>query len=69
MSSQVSWLINLDDKLMIRAAKFGGMTCLTIYIPGSTSDGEEETTKVFYIGLRGSWSAVSWLERKVTRLS
>jgi hypothetical protein len=42
-----------------RAAKFGGMTSLTIYIPGNTSEGEEETTRVYYIGLRGSWSAVS----------
>jgi len=35
------------------------MTSLTIYIPGNTSGGYEETTKVYYIGLRGSWSAVS----------
>jgi hypothetical protein len=36
------------------------MTSLTIYIPGNTSGGDEETTKVYYIGLRGSWSAVSY---------
>jgi hypothetical protein len=36
------------------------MTSLTIYIPGNTSDGDEETTKVYYIGLRGSWTAVSY---------
>lgn len=46
-------------ELRNRAAKFGGMTSLTIYVPGNTSDGEEDTTRVYYIGLRGTWSAVS----------
>jgi hypothetical protein len=35
------------------------MTSLTVYIPGNNSDGDEDTTRVFYIGLRGKWTPVS----------
>ncbi|ORX37900.1 galactose-binding domain-like protein [Kockovaella imperatae] len=37
----------------VKAAKFAGITSLTLYFPGNTSDGEEDTTRVYYIGLRG----------------
>ncbi|KAK1923734.1 PITH domain-containing protein [Papiliotrema laurentii] len=40
----------------VKAAKFAGMTSLTVYIPGNNSDGDEDTTRVFYIGLRGKWT-------------
>ncbi|WRT69494.1 uncharacterized protein IL334_006480 [Kwoniella shivajii] len=39
----------------VKAAKFNGVTSLTIYFPGNNSDGDEETTRVYYIGLRGSY--------------
>ncbi|KAE8542356.1 hypothetical protein D1P53_001131 [Cryptococcus gattii VGV] len=39
----------------VKAAKFSGLTSLTIFFPGNTADDDEETTKVYYIGLRGSW--------------
>lgn len=39
----------------VKAAKFNGLTSLTIFFPGNTADDDEETTKVYYIGLRGSW--------------
>jgi len=42
----------------VKAAKFGVMTSLTIFIPSNSSDGEEESTRVYYIGLRGTWSAL-----------
>ncbi|ORY34886.1 PITH domain-domain-containing protein [Naematelia encephala] len=38
-----------------KAAKFAGVTTLTLFFPGNTSQGDEDTTKLFYIGLRGSW--------------
>jgi hypothetical protein len=41
-----------------RAAKFAGVAQLTLYIPGNTSDGEEETSRIYYIGLRGSHQPV-----------
>ncbi|KAK6908912.1 hypothetical protein I203_102918 [Kwoniella mangroviensis CBS 8507] len=38
----------------VKAAKFNGLTSLTIFFPGNNSDGEEETTRIYYIGLRGT---------------
>jgi hypothetical protein len=42
-----------------RAAKFAGITSLTLHFPENNSDGEEDTTRVYYIGLRGKWTPVS----------
>ena len=42
-----------------RAAKFAGVQSLTLHFPGNTSDGEEDTTRVYYIGLRGKAAPVS----------
>jgi hypothetical protein len=44
-----------------RAAKFTGITSLTIFLPSNTSDGEEDTTRVYYIGLRGKYTSVSYM--------
>ncbi|ODO00647.1 hypothetical protein L198_02969 [Cryptococcus wingfieldii CBS 7118] len=38
----------------VKAAKFNGLTSLTVFFPGNTAEDDEETTKIFYIGLRGS---------------
>ena len=60
-AKSASLLLVSDKKLIIscRAAKFTGITSLTIHFPGNISDGEEDTTRIFYIGLRGKWSPVS----------
>ncbi|WVR08239.1 hypothetical protein IAU60_005286 [Kwoniella sp. DSM 27419] len=42
----------------VKAAKFNGLTSLTLYFPGNNSNGEEETTRVYYIGLRGTYTAL-----------
>ncbi|WWC93019.1 uncharacterized protein L201_007983 [Kwoniella dendrophila CBS 6074] len=41
----------------VKAAKFNGLTSLTLYFPGNNSeqvDEDEETTRIYYIGLRGT---------------
>lgn len=61
---QVKYALPLPTqmKLTSRAAKFAGMTSLTVYIPSNSSEGDEETTRVYYIGLRGKHSPVSWAD-------
>ena len=49
-----------------RAAKFAGVQSLTLHFPGNTSDGEEDTTRVYYIGLRGKAAPVSGSLRLLT---
>ncbi|RSH93496.1 hypothetical protein EHS25_007852 [Saitozyma podzolica] len=39
----------------VKAAKFASISSLTLYIPGNASDGEEDSTRIYYVGLRGSW--------------
>ncbi|WVQ79436.1 hypothetical protein IAT38_001534 [Cryptococcus sp. DSM 104549] len=40
----------------VKAAKFNSLTSLTLFFPGNTSeDGDEETTRVYYVGLRGTY--------------
>jgi hypothetical protein len=43
-----------------RAAKFASVTSLALFFPHNESEGDdEETTRVYYVGLRGSWRPVS----------
>jgi len=51
-----------------RAAKFASLTSLTLFFPGNTSQGEEDTTQIYYIGLRGKWTPVSPDHRGVSAL-
>lgn len=45
-----------------RAAKFASVTSLALFFPHNVSEGDdEETTRVYYVGLRGSWRPVSCL--------
>ncbi|BEJ16206.1 hypothetical protein CspHIS471_0508110 [Cutaneotrichosporon sp. HIS471] len=40
----------------VKAAKFTSVTSLALFFPHNESEGDdEETTRVYYIGLRGSW--------------
>ncbi|GMK55286.1 hypothetical protein CspeluHIS016_0203420 [Cutaneotrichosporon spelunceum] len=40
----------------VKAAKFASITSLALFFPHNESEGEdEETTRVYYVGLRGSW--------------
>ncbi|GFZ50096.1 hypothetical protein JCM24511_07849 [Saitozyma sp. JCM 24511] len=39
----------------VKAAKFASISSLTLYVPGNASDGEEDSTRIYYVGLRGSW--------------
>lgn len=69
---QVKWvfaLLTWRNADLPRAAKFAGMTSLTVYIPSNNSDGDEDTTRVYYIGLRGKWTAVCQLMRSRRRFS
>lgn len=48
------------SELTDRAAKFASVTSLALFFPHNESEGEdEETTRVYYVGLRGSWRPVS----------
>lgn len=48
-------------ELTYRAAKFASVTSLALFFPHNISEGDdEETTRVYYVGLRGSWRPVSW---------
>lgn len=51
-----------------RAAKFASLTSLTLFFPGNTSQGEEDTTQIYYVGLRGKWTPVSPDHRGVSAL-
>ncbi|OCF46075.1 hypothetical protein I317_00165 [Kwoniella heveanensis CBS 569] len=42
----------------VKAAKFNGLTSLTLFFPSNNSDGDEETTRVYYVGLRGTFTAL-----------
>ncbi|WVO13726.1 hypothetical protein L204_101348 [Cryptococcus depauperatus] len=39
----------------VKASRFNGLANLTVFFPGNTAEDDEETTRIFYIGLRGSW--------------
>lgn len=58
LPAQASLIVSVPRTDRCRAAKFAGVAQLTLYIPGNTSDGEEETSRVYYIGLRGSHQPV-----------
>ncbi|EIW65746.1 hypothetical protein TREMEDRAFT_41222 [Tremella mesenterica DSM 1558] len=42
----------------VKAAKFTGVTSLTLFFPGNISDPNEDTTRIFYVGLRGTHQAI-----------
>ncbi|KAI9632993.1 galactose-binding domain-like protein [Dioszegia hungarica] len=46
---------NEGVEYQVKAAKFASVSSLTLYFPGNTSDGDEEISRVYYIGLRGSF--------------
>lgn len=53
-----------------RAAKFASATSIALHFPHNESEGDdEETTRVYYIGLRGSWKPVSRAEKSNARLT
>ncbi|EJT51940.1 hypothetical protein A1Q1_06809 [Trichosporon asahii var. asahii CBS 2479] len=40
----------------VKAAKFASVTSLALFFPHNISEGDDdETTRVYYVGLRGSW--------------
>lgn len=52
----------LPDEADSRAAKFTSVTSIALFFPHNESEGDdEETTRVYYVGLRGSWKPVSRL--------
>ncbi|KAK8849497.1 hypothetical protein IAR55_004831 [Kwoniella newhampshirensis] len=42
----------------VKAAKFNGLTSLTLFFPGNSSGGDEETTRIYYVGLRGTFQSL-----------
>ncbi|KAJ9127700.1 hypothetical protein QFC24_001110 [Naganishia onofrii] len=46
--------------LLHRPSKFSAVRSLQIYFPANVSGGDdEETSRVYYVGLKGEWTAVS----------
>ena len=45
---------------MNRASKFASLTSVTLFFPRNCSEGEEDSTRIYYIGLRGKWNPVSF---------
>lgn len=45
----------------LRPSKFSAVTSIQLVFPNNISDGEEETTRVYYVGFKGEWNEVSGL--------
>ncbi|KAK4685326.1 hypothetical protein P7C73_g4830, partial [Tremellales sp. Uapishka_1] len=42
----------------VKAAKFASLLSLSLYFPENDHGGDEETTRIFYVGLRGKWTPI-----------
>ncbi|CAD6585921.1 MAG: hypothetical protein TREMPRED_004278 [Tremellales sp. Tagirdzhanova-0007] len=40
----------------VKAAKFASLTSVTLFFPRNSSEGGETTTRLYYIGVRGTWN-------------
>jgi hypothetical protein len=47
----------------LRPSKFAAVSSIQLVFPNNISDGDEETTRVYYVGFKGEWNEVSILCR------
>jgi hypothetical protein len=43
----------------LRPSKFSAVTSIQLFFPNNISGGEEETTRVYYVGFKGEWNEVN----------